>query len=122
MPSVSAKDLVRYEFVLATAKAIVSSPAVSCFCIGITGRPKARRNEYRKALAFDGQTLDGFVLLDWERTGEQAVAMERWLFERLKASAKYDNHENVAYFGSVKKALPDQAVYIAWWKPAVATS
>ncbi|SFL18298.1 hypothetical protein [Methylorubrum salsuginis] len=122
MQSITDKNLARLEFTLAAAQAIISAPAVHTFCIGITGRPKARRNEYRRALAFEGQTLEGFALLDWDRTGGQAVAMERWLFERLKTNTKYANHGSVSYFGSVKKALPNQAVYIAWWRPSAVAS
>lgn len=117
MTGMPARVQAHYEAIREGALAIIASPEVDRFCIGITGRPKARRLEYRRALASEGMKLEGFVLLDWDRTGEQAIALERWLFGELKKSSKYDNHENVSYFASVKRTLPSQAVYIAWWRP-----
>ena len=55
------------------------------------------------------------MLLDWGLTRDQAMGLERFLFENLVTNDKYGTVEE-RYYPSAKNA-DDQAVYLAWWSP-----
>lgn len=107
----------RLEWLLRSCQQIVASDGVWQFVVGISSNHSNRRAAYdRWARTKKGEkgTLDGFVLLEWNLTGDQAILVERYLFENLVHNDKYGTIK-MHYYPSVKRGLERNVVYLAWW-------
>lgn len=116
-----------YERLANTCRAIVASPQVTQFVVGITTNPSARRQSYKRWAENHENgpgKLDGFVILDWGYSRDDIRAVEEYLFN---AFVDHDNYGviDMSYKPSVYKKGPnadDQSIYIAWWSPYLVIS
>ena len=121
------KTEAHYERLADTCRAIIASPKVVQFVVGITTNPTARRQSYRQWVqnhSLGPGSLDGFVILDWGYNQEDIRSVEEYLFNAL---VDHDNYGviDTSYKPSVYRKGPNadsQSIYIAWWSPYLVVS
>lgn len=112
----------RLDELVKTCRQIIASSQVLQFVVGITTDPTARRRAYArwaKTHKAGPGTLDGWVILEWELTAEEAIRAERHLFNALVDHPDYGTikthyHKSVYRHG---RNRDKQVVYLAWWSP-----
>jgi hypothetical protein len=114
------------SYLTALVEAIVKSPSVEQYNIGITLDATRRRRQYWLG---DGvREYDHFVLLEWDLSHSKALQMEERLFVDLtqdKRSITYKKYKSTvrdhsyhASIGGRKLCCEDSYyLYIAWWVP-----
>ena len=81
------KRLARYE---KQVSVFARSSAVKQYLIGITANEKSRR------AAYDREDFDYFVLLETGLTRDEALELERHLFDRLRNGKKYHSEKKLS--------------------------
>lgn len=115
-----------HELAQSTVDAIVASPSVGIYNVGITMSPDRRRRQY--ALYSTPRPWNHMVFLAYDLTAKQAVALEKHLFTYCaKGEAttarqqKYSRVKEVEYRSSVgglvDGGLKNYSVYVAWCEP-----
>lgn len=115
---IPARRLARCESVLRSARQIIASREVTQFCVGITAKPTARKGAYDRWCRKAGATLDGFAILDWERTADHIIEVEGYVFRNLCDHKKYGIIGDRRYYPSVNRRAESHVFYVAWWSPA----
>ena len=101
-----------------TLETIVNSPKVSQYLVGLTKNSKDRRSSYGR------EGFDGYAVIDFSLTAEQALALEKELFlfcTSNKSSQLYKkyhkNKRDKSYHPSLGSTDPESEyhVYLAWF-------
>jgi hypothetical protein len=105
----------RFQYLFKTTRAILQSPAVRGFLIGITATPIARRSVARRV------GFPNFVILATGFTPEKGLEIEAALWTDFVDHKKYnEHHRNLPYrpnIGGTKRYKKTRAyvIYLTWW-------
>jgi hypothetical protein len=114
------------SYLIALVEAIVKSPSVEQYNIGITLDATRRRSQYWRGDKV--REYDHFVLLEWMLSQSEALQMEECLFVNLtqdRQSITYTKYKHTIrdqkYRRGLGGRLPSNEdlydLYIAWWEP-----
>lgn len=99
-------------------KAIIKSPVVDQYLIGITSDSKKRKNSYKK------EGFDCFAIIDTGLTKKDAISEEKRLFEMLtenKNEITYKKYHHEKREGNYQPSTggkddhENYDIYISWW-------
>jgi hypothetical protein len=105
----------RFQYLFKTTRAILRSPAVKGFLIGVTAKPIARRNVARRV------GFPNFVIMATGFTPKKATEIEEALWTIFRNHKKYnEHHRDLPYhpsIGGTKRYSQKRAymIYLTWW-------
>jgi hypothetical protein len=113
-------------YLINLTEAIVKSPAVEQYNVGITKDPSKRRNQYWRGDKI--REYDHFVILEWGLSHSEAQYLEEIVFTELTRDQervtyrKYkhsvrDQGYRRSFGGYTPKPDDTYDLYIAWWEP-----